>query len=99
MTQGQIFFESTGIALIMLGTLFTLFNWIFFFMDLKLKREGANRHISMVGAVGLCLPLGFLFFDTLRPHAFWIWLLDPASSLVFGPSHSLIQFIQSRRQK
>ncbi len=97
--QAQVFIERFGFGLIAVGIFIAIANWGFLVAHLKLKRQGAKRNISMVFLIGSSLPLGFLFVDALRPHALWIWLIDPACAFLVGsPLHNLIQEILSRRQ-
>jgi len=46
-------------------------------MDKSNQRRGIDRHVSMVGCLGLLLPLGCLLIAPLRWHALWLVWLDP----------------------
>jgi len=99
MSHFQLLMEKFGVGFVAIGLFFAFFNWIFLLMNLKLRREKANRHVSMIYVFGVLMPIGCLIVEPLRPHALWIWLIDPASTfLVCSPLYALIRKFQSRQK-
>ncbi|RYX85216.1 hypothetical protein EON83_06375 [bacterium] len=79
------------------GSFAAFFNWTYLYADYQCRKRGENRHVSMVGAIGLLLPIGCLINPAWRIHALWTWLLDPFTAVcVFYLIQSVPSFIRRK---
>jgi hypothetical protein len=87
--------EIFGCGLMAIGGLCCYCNWVVFFMNKSNQRRGIERHVSMVGCLGLCLPLGCLLIPPLRWHSLWVAWLDPFFFfLIFFLIKDSIEFVK-----
>ena len=83
----ELFFHVVGGLLIMIGCFGAWMNWKIVRQQIRFSRGEVERNSSMAPFIGFALPLGCLFFASLRVHFLWTWLLDPFSAWIIlsGP--------------